>query len=78
MKRKNQLQRVESIIKNDRLSTREDFKNLFILDLDKLLKDYFDYKNLPNFEIVKMGDRLMVNISVCASAIKPFLSLKEE
>lgn len=75
--RKSQLNRMETIIKTDRLNTREDFKNLFMLDLDNLLKDYFDYKNLPSFEIVKSNEKMIVNISVCINGIKPFLTLPE-
>ena len=48
MKReKNELIRLQSLIENDRLKLCGSFEDLLLSDLDKLLKEYFDYKNLP-------------------------------
>ena len=42
-KDKNELMRLQTLIENDRLSTGDSFVELIVSDVEKLLKDYFDF-----------------------------------
>lgn len=77
MKKKNDLVRMEEIIRRDRLNVKEEFSELLLKDLDVLLRDYFDYKGYPSLEIVRTGDRFTVTVSVVASHIRSFSALPE-
>lgn len=77
MKKKNDLARMEELIRHDRLNVKEEFSELLLKDLDVLLRDYFDYKGYPSLEITRTGDRFTVNVSVVASHIRSFSSLPE-
>ena len=54
-KRKNEIIRLQSIIENDRINTGDSFGNLVVLDLNNLLKEYFDFKDMPTLNIEKSG-----------------------
>lgn len=77
MKKRTELQRMEELIRHDRLNTKEEFFELLLKDLDGLLRDYFDYKGYPSVEIVRTGDRFTVNISVCVNSLRSFSALPE-
>lgn len=71
-KRKNNIARVEKFINSDRLSLKVDFNQLIIKDLDKVLCDYFEYKDLPNLEIIKEGGEYKVKILLTAIDLRRF------
>ena len=73
MKRdKRELLRIQSMIENDRNNMNDNFLDLVVSDLDKLLSDYFEYGGLPTIKIEKCGDRFKVQIEIYSSRIKSF------
>ncbi len=76
-KSKNQLIRLQTLIENDRISTGENFSEMLINDVDKLLRDYFDFSLSPNLTMEKSGKGYLVNISINASRIKNFASIQK-
>ncbi len=77
-KDKNELLRLQTLIENDRLSTGDSFVELIISDVEKLLKDYFDFRCIPEISLSKLGDKYKVNISVLATRIKNFNSIPKQ
>lgn len=77
MKKKNELQRTEELIRRDRLNVKEEFSDLLLKDLDELLRDYFDYKGFPSLEIARAGDRFTVNITLVVNNLHSFSALPE-
>ncbi len=77
-KEKNELVRVQSLIENDRLSLSDNFEELLIIDLNNLLKEYFDYRGMPNLKIGKIANNLNVEISLQAQSIKSFGILSKQ
>ena len=71
-KEKKELMRVQSILDNDRLSAGDNFIELLVTDIKKLLSDYFDFNELPEINFKKLGDRYKVEIGIYASRIKAF------
>ncbi len=71
-KDKNEIMRLQTMIENDRMNIGENFDELIMCDLNKLLSDFFDYKECPTLEISKVGDKLKVNISLTASRMRSF------
>ena len=67
--------RVQSLIENDRLSVFQNFEELIVSDLHKLLLDYFDYRGLPSVTMEKVKDKLKVNIEITATSVKQFSTL---
>lgn len=67
-----ELVRVQTILENDRLSTVDNFEELILIDLHKILAEYFDYRGLPSINILKSGNKLDVEIKLTAQSIKPF------
>ncbi len=76
-KRKAELARIKTLIDSDRLSTGDRFGELIVSDLDKLLHDYFDFKDSPEICIEKDRDGYRVGISVHATRIKNFVTLPD-
>ncbi len=70
--KKNELIRVQSVIERDRLNVGKDFKSLLIHDLEKVFKDYFDYKDDIDINLIKEGDKCMVSLNLYVSRIKNF------
>lgn len=71
-KSKKDLVRVQSVLESGRGGTSSDFNNVLVKDLDKILKDYFDYKEIPELEICKNGSKFCVKITLTALNIKTF------
>ncbi len=71
-KDKKELMRVQSIIENDRLNMGDNFEELVIIDIHKVLSDYFDYRGLPCVKIAKTANKLNVEIFISADSVKPF------
>lgn len=74
-KNSNEIMRVKKIIENDKLDARDEFFDLLTIDLDNLLKDYFDYDGLPLINIVKEGGGFKVGVSIKADRLKNFTSI---
>lgn len=73
MKKKNEITRLLSIVQNDRLNLNDQFHKIIEKDVEKVLKEYFDYNDNINIEITKNGDGYRVNFSFFATRIKPFI-----
>ncbi len=71
-KEKKEILRLQNLIENDRLKLSGDFEEIIIMDIDRLLREYFDYKNYPTLTIIKKEGKFKVDINVCATRIKPF------
>lgn len=71
-KLKNEMVRLQSLIECDRLNTGDDFSELVERDVEKLLKDYFDFRLPPKLLIEKCGDKLKINLLLYAERIKNF------
>ena len=76
--KKNSLMRMETLINNDRMKNSDSFLELLTEDVDKVLKEYFDYKNCPIVDVVKSGKGFSVNISLNAQSIRTFFRLPIE
>ncbi len=77
-KRTGELSRIERLIKNDRLNVKDDFSYLLKSDIDRVLKDYFEYKGLPTVEIERSGEGFTVKVQISAGGVKPFSVVPEE
>lgn len=66
---------MEDMIRNDRFSGKDEFIELLQKDLTHVLSDYFDFKDMPEPIINKVGDRIEVSITFTAFSIKPFFNL---
>lgn len=75
MKKRNEVVRIKSIVKNDRFSVGEEFYNIVISDTSKVLREYFDFKNDVLLNISKTNDGYRVLIEFYALNIKPFTKL---
>ena len=71
-KENNDVVRLQNLIENDRLKFGGSFEELLVVDLDKLLKEYFDYKVSPMVAITKTSNSYKINISINATRIKSF------
>jgi len=72
MNKRNELVRIQSLIENDRLSCVQNFEELIVSDLHKILSDYFEYRGVPNLKICKRGKIIDVEITLSVSSIKNF------
>ncbi len=76
-KTKSQITRIENIINSDRLSVGDDFYRLLSVDLERLLRDYFDFNGSPRIEINKENNLYVVNVSLIVSKLFRFNKLPE-
>lgn len=72
---KNELARIENLIRTERLKVKDNFSDLLIGDMDKVLKEYFEYKGLPVLTIDKQRDFYQIKISVSATAVRAFSTI---
>ena len=72
---KNEIVRLQSLIENDRINTSDNFIRLIVSDLDKLLREYFDFKDLPTLSIDRNGRDFIVQINLTATRIKKFINI---
>ena len=70
-----EVMRVKKIIESDKLDAKDEFFNLLSIDLNGLLKEYFDFNGTPELTIVKAGGGYKVCISITADRLKNFASL---
>ena len=76
-KNKNQLLRLQTLIENDRIMAGDNFTEMLISDISKLLKDYFDFRLSPILNMEKTRDGYLINISIKASRIKNFANVQK-
>ncbi len=75
--RKNQLERVMNMLRNDRSVSADNFTNLVKIDLIKLLSEYFESVKDLQINIEKSGEKISTVISFNAENVKNFTSLPE-
>ena len=71
-KDKNELMRLQTLIESDRVNMGDDFISLVESDVEKLLKDYFDFSSAPKLSITKFGDKYKVQLNLVVLRIKNF------
>ena len=76
--KKNNVIRVENLINGDRLKHSEEFSDLLTIDVNRLLRDYFDYRGAPAVEIMKNGGFFEVKIKLIAERLRAFSSLPQD
>ena len=75
---KNSIIRIEKMINSDRMKSADGFVDLLTGDIDKVLKDYFDYKGYPSVAVCKNGNIFAININLTAERIRAFSVLPTE
>ena len=75
---KNYLLRMEDVINNDRLKNSADFTELLSIDVNRVMREYFDYKEKPLLEVVKTGNAYCVKITLTATSVRTFSSVPAE
>ena len=76
-KDKNQLLRLQTLIENDRIMAGDNFGEMVISDINKLLRDYFDFSLPPALSMEKTRDGYFVNISIHATRLKSFANIQK-
>ncbi|MBE7061996.1 MAG: hypothetical protein E7382_05620 [Clostridiales bacterium] len=71
-KNKKELIRIQSLLESDRLCAGDNFLELLTVDLTKLLKEYFDFPDVPRINIEKKGSFYELNISLLSTRIRSF------
>ena len=71
-KDKKEILRVQNVLENDRMGARDSYIELLKKDLSKILKDYFEFRDLPVVKIEKLSDRYRVEFSIFASRVLKF------
>ena len=63
---KNELMRIQTVLEKDRLNVGKGFNELLSNDLNKLLKDYFDFSKDVIVEIIKDkgGYKLFIELEI--------------
>ncbi len=73
MKRKtNDLDRLKTIIDNDRIGGGKEFENVFYDDVDKVIGEYFELNGKTMLKISRIEDFLHCEISFNAVGVKVF------
>lgn len=76
-KNKSQLLRLQTLIENDRILAGENFSEMLLSDITKLLRDYFDFSASPNITMERTREGYIVNFSINALRIKSFASVQK-
>lgn len=76
--KKSSVVRIENLINGDRLKHSGEFSELLTGDVDRVLKDYFDYKGYPAIEVLKNGGFFEVKITIVAERLRVFSSLPHD
>lgn len=74
-KRKSELIKIQNIIENNRINLENNFLDLMISDVSKLLKDYFVFNKSPDIQINKTGGELFISINLTAVRVKSFTNV---
>ena len=67
--------RAKKILENDKLDANDSFFNLLTEDLNNLLKEYFDFTELPQLTITREGGCFKTEIALKVNKLKNFISL---
>ncbi len=71
-KDKKELLRVQNVLENDRMWARDSYLELLKKDLNKVLKDYFEFREEIDIKIEKISDRYRVEFNIFATRILGF------
>lgn len=74
----NELMRIQNVLEEDRLNVGKGFEEVLISDLNKLLKDYFDFNSLPSIKLIKNKGKYCVNINVDITRVRALNYVLEE
>ena len=74
-KQEKELVRVNNMLNNDRVNLGDNFQNLLMIDLIKVLKEYFDMKENPSLVMQKESDFLKVSVNFNANTLKNFKTI---
>ncbi|MBR2870043.1 MAG: hypothetical protein IKB98_01485 [Clostridia bacterium] len=69
-KKEKDLIKINSIIEADRGKALDKFNELFLYDLERILKEYFEQFTSPNIKITRVRDGLKMDISFLANSLK--------
>lgn len=79
MKReKKELLRLQSMIESDRISTGDNFLRLIESDVNKLLRDFFDFSKPPELRLEMHNNNYLFTLTLNASRIKNFANVSKE
>ncbi len=70
--------RAQTLLGNDRFNAGGEFCALVVKDLHNLLKEYFEYKGIPNLSLEKKGANVSVCITLDVLNIKNFSTIPIE
>ena len=76
--KKSSVVRIENLINGDRLKHSGEFSELLTGDVNRVLKDYFEYKGKPQLEVAKTGNTFSVKITLTANGIRAFSFIPQE
>lgn len=77
-KEKRELLRLQTMIENDRVSTGDNFLQLIKSDLNKLLRDYFDFSSPAEIKIEGQNHSYYLTLNLKISRIKNFANVQKE
>lgn len=77
-KKNNQIERLENVIQYDRLTVNENFYNLFLDDLNKILMDYFEFSDKPIVNFYKKGSKYNLEIHLEARRMLFFNAMPKD
>lgn len=75
MKNGNKINTPHMIDKSERILLKEDFLNLFSVDVQKVFSDYFSCSGMPKIEVCKNSGGYIVSVSFYANGLKFFNSI---
>lgn len=70
--KKAEVTRIKNMLENSRLCSTANFKELFIVDLENVINQYFELVFSPEVEIIREKSVLKVNIEFSASCVKNY------
>ncbi|MBO5928340.1 MAG: hypothetical protein J6Q32_05780 [Clostridia bacterium] len=76
-KQNKELKRIISLIENERLCVKNNFEELLLKDLKRVIKDYFELASDVNLEIAKINGNYSIKINFNASNLISFSTLPE-
>lgn len=77
-KEKKNLLRIQSMIEKDRICTGDNFMQLIESDLNKLLRDYFDFVKPLDIKIERQNNGYFFTLNLNVSRIKNFANITNE
>ena len=75
--KKQEILRIENILNSDKMNPDDKFKKILMMDLRKLLSDYFELSFSPEIKVVKQGGKYSVDIFFISDSIKNFKYIKD-